>query len=80
MTQRVFGMTRFISMIRIYMARRIATKPCKLWHHFSVMHDRSCDKLREQGDICAERDEILLHAGLSAIQVDGVGHDLECVE
>ena len=45
-----------------------------------VSHDRACDKLREEGNVRREMDEVALNLRLTAIHVDRVAERLESIE
>ena len=52
----------------------------QLLFHVRIPHDRSRDQLREHRHICAECDRIVLCLYFSAVNVDHIGHRLECVK
>ena len=45
-----------------------------------ILHDRSRDQLREEGDVQQQGNIIFLRADLSPVYVDHVGQDLEGIE
>ena len=56
--------------------------PASRQHHryIRISHDRSCDKLREQSNICSEGYQVLLRFYFASVNIYNVGHGLESIK